>query len=84
MTATIKTAYAYNGRNRCYRARAYVLAPGGVKHSFAVAIGDTPNEALDDCIRYIKSMHVRDGVDAPAEVENVGKLRGALVDAYLF
>lgn len=84
MPGIIKTAYAYSARNHCYRARAFVREATGVKHSYAVAIGDTPEEAIDDCVRYIKSMHVRDGVEAPTEIENLGKLRGALVDAYLF
>lgn len=82
-TLTIRTAYAFNGRDRSYRARAYAT-DGSVKHSYAVALGDTSDDAIEDCLRYVRSMFVRDGIEPPLSVEHVGKVRGAFLDAWLF
>jgi hypothetical protein len=83
-SATIHTAYAMSRRNgTTYRARAYV-ADRGTKHSFTIGIGDTPEEATADAVRYVKAMHERDGVPAPTKIVEHGKLAGAFVDASAF
>jgi hypothetical protein len=85
VAAEIRTAFAssYKGGLRTFRARAYV-ADAGTKHTFIVALGDTPEEAVRDAIKYIHDRHIRDDVPTPQKIVNVGKLRGSFVDAWLF
>ena len=81
MTAEIRVAYATSRHG--YRARAFVL-DRGVKHSFAVGLGDTADEAIDDAVRYVREMHERDGVPAPERVNRLGRMSGAIVDGNAF
>lgn len=84
MKDKIHTAWALTRGS--YRVRAFVQTSNGIKHSFAMGIGDTVEEAETDAIRAIKDMHDRDGVShkTPSDVVRHGRLRGALVDASLF
>ena len=83
--AQIRTAYAVSNKGgmKTYRARAFV-EDKGVKHTFIVALGDTPEEATQDALRYIRQRHEADNVPAPAVVKELGKMRSEFVDAYLF
>lgn len=85
MPATIRTAYAvsHRGGMTTYRARAFV-EDKGVKHTFIVALGDTPDEATRDACKYVRDRHLADGITPPETIVHVGKMAGALVDAYLF
>lgn len=82
---TIRTAYAVSNKGglKTYRSRAFV-DDKGVKHTFIVALGDTPEEATRDAVKYIRDRYARDGLTAPEKVVEVGKLRSEFVDAYLF
>lgn len=82
--AEIHVAYAISRKNgTSYRARAYVMDKG-VKHSQAIGIGDTANEAMGDAVRHIEKMHERDGLKAPTSIKFHGAMPGTLVDAMVF
>lgn len=82
--AVIRTAYTISHKGGLtYRARAYV-EDNGVKHTFIVALGDTEDEATQAAIKYVEDRHRADNVPVPQTVHRAGKIRGALLDAYLF
>lgn len=70
-----------------YRARAYVLDTRGgfpVKHSFAISIDDSADEAERAAVAYVRDMFRRDGLQPPESVVSHGRLAGPLVDSFLF
>ena len=81
---TIHVAYAYERRNRCFRARAYVGRRAKPLHSITVGIGDTSEEAMGQAIAYIYQMHDRDSVVRPAKITHYGKVTGAVLDTLVF
>lgn len=88
----IHVAYAISRRHgsTSYRARAYVALHFGadtdkpIKNSLSIGIGDTREEAEGDAIRHIHDMYRREGLTAPEEIRNAGKLSGVVADNYLF
>ena len=80
----IHAAYAYERRNKCFRARAYVGEHRKPLHSVVVAIGDTPDEAIAECVAYINRMHDGDGVARPTEVVKHGKVAAITLDHLAF
>lgn len=84
IAAPIHIAYAYDRRNRCYRARGYVGDHRKPMHSIAVAIGDTAEEALAECVDHINRMHDRSAVARPSEVIRHGKVAAIVLDHLAF
>ena len=66
------------------RARAYVLDSGGVRHSRAVCLDDTPELAMSGAVEFVRDLYRRDGMAAPRHVESHGRKAGAVVDGLLF
>lgn len=74
---------SYRNGSKTFRARAYVN-DRDVKHICMVALGDTVEEAETDALRYVREAYARDGLKAPDKINNVGRVRGALLDTWLF
>lgn len=66
-----------------YRARAFAERDG-IRHSFTISIDDTAEDAESNAIRYVREMHVRDGMNPPREVVSHGRVAGAILDNLLF
>lgn len=86
MIEVIYVAYAYDRRNRSYRARAYVGEPRVPLHSRVVAMGDTRDEAENEAVEHIRKIYAADGLAdrSPSRVERVGRVAASLLDAYAF
>jgi hypothetical protein len=80
----IHVAYAYERRNACYRARAYVGEHRKPMHSIVVSIGDNPEEAILECVGYIERLHIRDKVALPREIIRHGRVSGIILDHLSF
>ena len=55
-----------------------------VKHSFSVAIDDSPETATQEAVDHIRAMYRRDDLTAPESVVDHGRKAGAIVDSNLF
>lgn len=85
MTAIIRMAHTVSRKHgvTTYRAGAYVL-DGKFKHSRALALGDTKEEAERGAIKRVHDAYNNTSERAPATINNVGKVSDAFLAAWLF
>jgi hypothetical protein len=87
-TETIHVAYAVSRKGgTCYRARAYVARPspyGPIKHTYVVSIDDDAIKAVANAVKYVRDAYRRDGLEAPSNLVDHGKLSAASVDHHIF